>query len=42
MKRAVIRLILALVVVTVFQPTPALDDGGGQPPLCYPKACPAS
>lgn len=40
MKRTIMWLILALVLLAAGGSTPVLADGGGDPPLCYPKSCP--
>ncbi|HEY1940268.1 MAG TPA: hypothetical protein VGJ33_20240 [Candidatus Angelobacter sp.] len=41
MKKTVIKLIVATLFLIATGTTPALaDGGGGDPPLCYPKACP--
>jgi hypothetical protein len=39
MKQTLIKLTLAACFLIAGGATPLLD-GGGDPPLCYPKACP--
>jgi hypothetical protein len=40
MKKMITKLTLAACFLMAGGTTPLLDDGGGIPPLCYPKACP--
>ena len=41
MKKTIVKLILIGFLLIAGDVVPALaDGGGGQPPLCYPKACP--
>ena len=40
MKKTIIKLTLTAFFLIVSGATPLLDDGGGIPPLCYPKVCP--
>jgi hypothetical protein len=42
MKKNTIKLILIAFFLLAGTTTPALADGGGLPPLCYPKACPVN
>jgi len=41
MKRTIIRLILATLLLVTWGSPPVLADGGGEPPLCVPgSGCP--
>ena len=42
MKKTIIRLILAALLLVACASTPVLADGGGEPPLCFPGSpgCP--
>lgn len=40
MRGTLIRLLLAALLVMACSSVTAVADGGGEPPLCYPKACP--
>jgi hypothetical protein len=41
MKKNIIKLILVTLFLIAGTTTPVLaDGGGGDPPLCYPRACP--
>jgi hypothetical protein len=42
MKKTMIKLILVTLFLIAGTTTPALADGGGDPPLCFPKACPGN
>lgn len=40
MRETLIRLLLTALLLMACSSVTALADGGGDPPLCYPKACP--
>jgi hypothetical protein len=40
MKKMTIKLILTILFLATWGATPVLADGGGDPPLCFPRACP--
>jgi hypothetical protein len=40
MKKTIVKLFLIGFFLIACGVVPASADGGGDPPLCYPKACP--
>jgi len=40
MKKAVLKLTLIFMLVAGVATSVKADGGGGEPPLCYPTACP--
>ena len=40
MKKTVMWLSVTILLFLASGATPAKADGGGEPPLCYPKPCP--